>query len=41
LYSNSDKFDSYLPEGMKWIDMIKECFILLKKELEKKGIKEI
>ena len=41
LYTNSDKFDSYLPEGMKWIDMIKECFILLKKELEKKGIKEI
>ena len=41
LYTNSEKFDSYLPEGMKWINMLKECFILLKKELEKKGIKEI
>lgn len=26
---------------MKWFNTIKECFILLQKELEKKGIKEI
>ena len=41
LSTNSEKFDNYLPKGMSWFNTIKECFILLKKELEKKGIKEI
>ena len=42
LYTNlDDKFDIYLPKGMNWFNTIYECYILLKKELEKKGIKQI
>ena len=42
LYTNLDeKFDIYLPKGMNWFNTIYECYILLKKELEKKGIKRI
>ena len=41
LYTNAVKFDNYIPKGMTWFSTIKECFILLKKELEKKGLKEI
>ena len=47
LYTQSDKFDYYLPKGttwMKetaWINMIKECFNRLKVELENKGIKHL
>ena len=41
LFTQSEKFDKYLPEGMSWITMIKECFNRLKAELEKKGIKHL
>ena len=41
LVTQSDQFNDYLPKGMTWFDTIKECFILLNKELEKKGIKKI
>ena len=41
LLTCSEQFDDYLPKGMTWFETIKECFILLQKELEKKGIKKI
>ena len=41
LFTQSEKFDKYLPDGMSWITMIKECFNRLKAELEKKGIKHL
>ena len=41
LFTNSEQFDNYLPKGMTWFNTIKECFILLKKELENKGIKYV
>jgi len=41
LFTQSDRFDNYLPEGMPWINMIKECFNKLKVELENKGIRHI
>jgi len=41
LYTQSEKFDNYLPDGMSWITMIKECFTKLKVELENKGIKNL
>jgi len=41
LFTDSGKLDNYLPKGMTWFSTIKECFNLLQKELEKKGIKEI
>ena len=41
LFTNADKFDNYKPKGMSWFNTIKESFILLQRELEKKGIKEI
>ena len=47
LYTQSDKFDYYLPKGTTWsketawINMIKECFNRLKVELENKGIKHL
>ena len=40
LITNLNDFDNYLPKGMSWFGTIKECFILLQKELEKKGIKK-
>jgi len=41
LFTGAEQFDNYLPKGMTWFNTIKECFILLQKELEKKGIKQI
>ena len=41
LVTQSDQFNDYLPKGMEWFETIKECFILLNNELEKKGIKKI
>ena len=41
LFTQSDKFDNYLPEGISWINMIKKCFNKLKLELENKGIKNL
>ena len=41
LFTQSERFDNYLPEGMTWITMIKECFTKLKIELEIKGIKHL
>ena len=41
LLTCSDQFDDYLPNGMEWFETIKECFNLLKSELNKKGIKKI
>ena len=41
LVTQSDQFNDYLPKGMTWFECIKECFILLNNELEKKGIKNI
>ena len=40
LITDSKHFDDYLPKGMTWFSTINECFILLKKELENKGIKK-
>ena len=40
LYTNlGENFDIYLPNGMNLFNRIYECYILLKKELEKEGIK--
>ena len=47
LYTNSDKFDQFLPyffensekKRMTWFNTINKCFTLLQKELEKVGIK--
>ena len=41
LFTQSERFDNYLPKGMAWITMIKECFTRLKIELENKGIKHL
>ena len=41
LFTESERFDRYLPDGISWISMIKECFNKLKSELEKKGIKNL
>ena len=41
LITNSDQFDDYLPKSMTWFDTIKECFILLQNQLEKKGVKKL
>jgi len=46
LLIDSDDFDYYLPKlsenkRMSWFNTINECFILLKKELEKEGISRI
>ena len=41
LITGKKKIDDYRPKGMTWFNTIKECFILLQKELEKKGIREI
>ena len=41
LYTNSDDLNNYLPEGMTWFNTIKECFQLLKKELEKNDITQV
>lgn len=41
LYTKNPKFKDYLPEGMTWITMIKECFNKLKINLKNKGIKHL
>ena len=41
LYTDSDDLNNYLPEGMTWFNTIKECFQLLKKELEKNDITQV
>ena len=41
LCTNSDYFEHYLLKGMTWFMALKECFILFRKELKKKGIKRI
>ena len=41
LFTNSPRFDDYLPDGMKWIPLIKELLTKLKVELEKIGIKNL
>ena len=41
LFTGSEQFDNYLPKGLSWFNTIKECFNLLQKELEKKGIKQV
>ena len=41
LYTKENKFEHYLPEGMTWITMIKECFNKLKLSLKNKDIKHI
>ena len=41
LFTQSGRFDNYLPQGLSWISVIKECFNKLKLELENKGIKNI
>ena len=41
LFTESERFDNYKPEGISWITLIKECFKRLKIELEKNDIKNI
>ena len=41
LSTQSDRYDRYLPKGMTWFNMIKECFNRLKVELSYKGINNI
>ena len=41
LFTHSERFDYYLPDGMNWITIIKEWFNKLKVELEKIGIKHL
>ena len=41
LFTQSDRFDKYLPDGISWFTMIKECFNKLKVELKNKGIKNL
>ena len=41
LFTQSATFDDYIPKGISWMTMIKECFNRLKVELENKGIKQI
>ena len=41
LYTSSQKFDNYKPEGMTWPILIKECFNKLKDELKNKNIDNI
>ena len=41
LYTQSERFNNFLPDGMNWITMIKECFTKLKVELKNKGIKHL
>jgi len=38
LYTENKKLDNFLPEKMSWIEVIKECWELLKMELNKEGI---
>ena len=41
LYTQGERFDKYLPEGISWFNMIKECFNKLKVELNNQDIKNI
>ena len=41
LFIQSERYDKYLPEGVTWFNMIKECFNKLKIQLEDKGIKNV
>ena len=41
LFTQSERFDNYLPDGMNWITIIKEWLNKLKVELEKIGIKHL
>ena len=41
LFTKTEKYDKYLPEGITWFNMIKECFNKLKVQLENKGIKKV
>ena len=41
LLTGGNSFKYYIPKGMTLLETIKECFFLLKKELEKNGIKKI
>ena len=41
LFTRSERFDNYLPDGMNWITIIKEWLNKLKVELEKIGIKHL
>ena len=41
LSTQSDRYDRYLPKGMTWFTMIKECFNRLKVELSYKSINNI
>ena len=41
IFTKQEIFDKYKPKEMKWGEIINESYILLKKELEKKGINSI
>ena len=41
LFIKSERYDKYLPEGVTWFNMIKECFNKLKVQLEDIGIKNV
>ena len=41
LYTENKKFDNYLPANMDWMKMLRECWELLKIELNKKDISVI
>ena len=41
IFTKQEIFDKYKPKEMNWGEIINESYILLKKELEKKGINSI
>ena len=41
IFTKQEIFDKYKPKEMSWGEIINESYILLKKELEKKGINSI
>ena len=41
LFTGSEIFDNYIPKGITWFTLIKECFNKIKKELKLKGIENI
>ena len=41
IFTRQERFDKYKPKEMSWGEIINESYILLKKELEKKGINSI
>lgn len=41
IYNNTEDFDVFLPKGMSWVEVLCDCWEMIKIELNKKGIDAI